>query len=134
MHWRVAGEVQGLVDEFGRSGIEGGHADQLTVFHLAAAIHVMVAVFGAHHHIGDMKVGGSPSGTAGRDDDAGLVVVDHLHSTDGSVHFADAAFLHHNWTNSLSMATMIPIVINSSDGFGMQKYELFFLQTFILCK
>ena len=77
-------------------GLEaGGHALHLTVLggvvDGCAAIHIVVAQLGAHHHILNVDVVAVAAGTTAGDDDVGTELADHLLSAQGSIHLADAA-------------------------------------------
>ena len=84
-----------------RVGLEPhGHALHLSILggvvDGGAAIHVVIAQLGAHHHVLHVDVVAIPSGTTTGDNHVGMELIDHALSPQGGVHLAYSTLLHHH--------------------------------------
>ena len=55
----------------------------------------MIGALAAHHDISGIKIGLGSSGTPRGYHEVGLIAVNHLDSSHGSIHLANATFLQH---------------------------------------
>ena len=90
---RLAASRQCFLYEFLGSLEFCRHADNLSVFAFVATVSVVVYIFRAHHHVGDVHFHVGATSHAGRNHEVGSVAVNHLHRSDSTVHLSYAAFL-----------------------------------------
>ena len=79
-----------------RRGEACRHAHDLTILLLAAAVGIMIAALGAHHHIRYVQACVGTAGTARRHHEVRMIVVYHLHRPYCRVYLTNAAFLQHH--------------------------------------